>query len=356
MVRSLVWPLRALSGALVLTTGCVELPTDTPIIDQRWVVPSDSTTLSVDRVLPSSVTVVGNSFQVAVPTVNTSQQLAQFCSQCTVGMGAIPKPAFTANIAASAALPSDVAAATLTSGTVVVGITSSLPFDIIRPSATARGVVTIAISNNGALIGTDTIAGSSSSIPPNTRVDRTITLRAGSVLSGPLEVQVRVVSPEGDPVQFAAAQNISVQGVPSNIRVSRATVLLNNRTVSSAATTVDLSDVDDGIRDRTEGGALLVSIANPFALRGNLTLTLSAPGITPVVKALRLEAASPGTTPQRLEFTRDEIRSLFGRDNLSLTVSGPVSGTGTGGAVDVLPGMQAVMSTRFEVAVRLGGN
>ena len=355
MVRSLVWPLRALSGALVLTTGCVELPTDTPIIDQRWVVPSDSTTLSVDRVLPSSVTVVGNSFQVAVPTVNTSQQLAQFCSQCTVGMGAIPKPAFTANIAASAALPSDVAAATLTSGTVVVGITSSLPFDIIRPSATARGVVTIAISNNGALIGTDTIAGSSS-IPPNTRVDRTITLRAGSVLSGPLEVQVRVVSPEGDPVQFAAAQNISVQGVPSNIRVSRATVLLNNRTVSSAATTVDLSDVDDGIRDRTEGGALLVSIANPFALRGNLTLTLSAPGITPVVKALRLEAASPGTTPQRLEFTRDEIRSLFGRDNLSLTVSGPVSGTGTGGAVDVLPGMQAVMSTRFEVAVRLGGN
>jgi hypothetical protein len=75
-----------------------------------------------------------------------------------------------------------------------------------------------------------------------------------------------------------------------------------------------------------------------------------------VVKALRLEAASPGTTPQRLEFTRDEIRSLFGRDNLSLTVSGPVSGTGTGGAVDVLPGMQAVMSTRFEVAVRLGGN
>jgi len=347
--------LCAIAGAIASLTGCIDLPTDSPIVDQRWLVPGDSATLSVDRVLPPTVTVVGNAFQVVIPSVSTTQVLSQLCAQCTVGVGAIPKPAFNATLTAAAALPSDVATATLVSGSVSVGVTNNLPFDPIRPSASARGFVIISLSNRGAVIGTDTISGASTALPPNSRVDRTIALRAGIVLNGAIDAQVRVVSPDGDPTVFASTQNISVQATPTNVRVSRATLLLTNRSVSATPTTVDLSGVDSAISDRTQGGALLVSVTNPFALRGSLTLTISAPGLTSISKPLRLDAGSAASTSQRLDFTRDEIRSLFGRSDLSLTVSGPVTGTGTGGAVDVLPGTQAVMSTRFEVAVRVGG-
>ena len=67
-------------------------------------------------------------------------------------------------------------------------MTNNLPFDPIRPSATARGFVIISLSNSGAVIGTDTISGASAALPPNSRADRTITLRAGTVLNGAIDV------------------------------------------------------------------------------------------------------------------------------------------------------------------------
>lgn len=350
------WTRSVIPGAMILLAGCIDVPTEAPIIDQRWLVPGDSATLSVDRVVPSSVTVVSNTFQVAVPTVTSSQVLSQFCSTCVVGVAGIPKPAFTADISTSANLPSDVSSGTLLSGTVVVGLSTTLPFDPVRPSSTARGLVAITLRNNGVVIGADTLNGATTPLPPNTRVDRTIALRAGAVLSGPINVQVSVVSPAGDPATFASTQNFVVQAVPSNVRLSRATVLLNNFSVSSSATSLDLAGVDSEIRDRTTGGAIVAAIVNPFALSGNMTLTISAPGFTTITKPLRLTANSLSTTSQRLELTRDEIRSMFGRSNLSVVVSGPVSGAGAGGAVEVLPGTQAIMNTRLEVALRVGGN
>lgn len=350
------WTRSVIPGAMILLAGCIEVPTEAPIIDQRWLVPGDSATLSVDRVVPSSVTVVGNAFQVSVPTVTNTQSLAQFCSECVVGVPGVPKPAFTSIISTSASLPSDISSGTLLSGTVIVGLSTTLAFDPVRPSPTARGQVTITLRNNGVVIGADTLNGATTALPPNTRVDRPIALRVGAVLSGPIDVQVTVVSPEGAPTTFASNQNFVLQAVSSNIRVSRATVLLNNFSVSSSATSLDLSGVDSEIRDRTTGGAIVAAITNPFALSGNMTLTISAPGMASITKALRLTANSLSTTSQRLELTRDEIRSLFGRSNLSVVVSGPVTGAGAGGAVEVVPGTLAIMNTRLEVALRVGGN
>ena len=335
--------------------ACVDIPTEAPTLDQRWVIAGDSTTLSVDRVLPGSVIASGNAFVVTIPAVTVTQSVSDFCPQCQVGAVALPKPAFVASFATTASLPADVASATLVSGAVVVSLSHAMLFDPLRPSSTSRGSIVFTISNNGAVIGRDSIDGANLAMPANVRLDRVIGLRAGAVIAGSIDVAVRVLSPAGDPTSFTSGQGITVVATPNAVRIGRATVLLNSRMVTSTATTLDLSGVGSEVRDRVQGGALLIAVTNPFAVRGTMSLTLSGTALAPINKTFRLEASSSGSAEQRLEFTRDELRALLGTSDLRLTITGPVSGTGVGGAAELLPSTQVVVSTKLDVALRVGG-
>ena len=97
--------------ACLLFAGC-EVPTDPPIVEQRWIVPIEETTMSVDELLPTGVVVSGNDFSVSMDPFSSSQALANLCGACTALNGlTTPVPAFTSSFNESEDLPDDVTAA-----------------------------------------------------------------------------------------------------------------------------------------------------------------------------------------------------------------------------------------------------
>ena len=88
-------PPRAVLAALaacVPLPGC-EIPTDVPIVEQRWLIPVEETTLGVDELLPDGVAVSGNDFDVSVDPVSTSETLGALCGiACTWSTPGGPGP------------------------------------------------------------------------------------------------------------------------------------------------------------------------------------------------------------------------------------------------------------------------
>ena len=120
----------AVAGCLFFA-GC-EVPTDPPILEQRWIVPIEETTLSVDQLLPAGVSVSGNSFSVSMDPFSTGQTLGAVCGACAALNGlTAPAPAFSISFDTSENLPADVTAATISSASIEIQIANGFSFDPI---------------------------------------------------------------------------------------------------------------------------------------------------------------------------------------------------------------------------------
>jgi hypothetical protein len=130
---------RMASAATVgclLFVGC-EVPTNPPILEQRWIVPIEEIVLSVDQLLPTGVTEVGSNFSVSLDPFVTTSSLATMCPGCAALNGlTAPAPSFTASLTASENLPTDVSAATISSAEITVAIANGLSFDPIAGGGT----------------------------------------------------------------------------------------------------------------------------------------------------------------------------------------------------------------------------
>jgi len=343
-------PARPLRAALpaVLLAAC-ELPTDIPNWEQRWIVAGDSTAMSVDRLLPSSVTPTADrsAFAVNVDGVDFRQSLGAMCAGCRPLQGAVaPKPAFDFRFADSVRLPDQVAAVTLVAGGVEVRLSHSFSFDPLRPSATARGRLIASLLHGGSTLASVTIRGEDESFPPNTPKIRTLALPSGTSIAGPIRVEVSIESPAGDPARIDTAAVLDVRAAPRDIRVSEARVRVQDKRVDVDAVQVDLQDVEPTIRNRVEGGAFVFELANPFPITGTLELRIQAGGRL-ITKSL---SVSPGPSTQRVSFSRDELRAMFGNRNL-MSASGPVSAAG--GVVAVRPNQILVVKTTIDFLLRI---
>ena len=81
----------AVSAGCLLFAGC-EYPTDLPIVEQRWIVPIEETTLSVEQLLPTGVEVSGSDFSVSIDPFSTSQALGNLCPACVALNGLTASP------------------------------------------------------------------------------------------------------------------------------------------------------------------------------------------------------------------------------------------------------------------------
>ena len=134
---------------------------------------------------------------------------------------------------------------------------------------------------------------------------------------------------------------------PTNLRVASANVAVANRSVTSS-TTIDLADIDSTITNRVTGGALLLSMTNPFNVAGTLQVRLTT-GATTVTKSVALTS---GSSSPSVTFTQSELRSLLGRV-VTLTFSGAVSSTS--GTVNVSPKQAVVVTSRLDLSLEVGG-
>jgi hypothetical protein len=160
---------------------------------------------------------------------------------------------------------------------------------------------------------------------------------------GPLTVAATVTSPQGAPVVINTAQALTILGTLQDVAVSDASVTVAAKAINTSASTFDLSGIDATIRDRLLGGALRLSVANPFGVTGALSLTLAGGGVT-VTKPLALAA---GTSTPSIAFSQQELTSMAGK-NLALTLTGPVSASA---AVRVTPRDRVTVGARLEITM-----
>ena len=347
---------------LVVATAC-DMPTKLPSWDQTWLIPGDSTTVSVSELLPStgevSVSTLNGqkvfALNVASPA-NFTRSLGQVCSACAAANGAtVPKPAFTLVDSTSTTLPNNLVAATVIAGGFDYTITNGFSFDPIKPSAAGApyGYFVIRIMNGTTLVGQDSVNGASVAMGKNgATLQRSVPLNLGGgsltvSSASPLKVYLTLNSPAGDPVTINTSQSFSVSITPSGIAASQAQVNVTNQTVNAAQTTIDLSSVSDAaLINRVQGGTLHLTIDSPFGVQGTLTATFGVPGGQPIVKSIPLTTAAQQSPDVSL--TATELRSLLGH-TANLSVSGTVNAPS--GSVTITPTQVLKVNSTFEIVL-----
>lgn len=329
---------------LALTAAC-DVPTELPKWDTTFVVQAENISLAVTQILPNSVTPANNNsaFQVSLSPSTFSRDLASLCAACVPLNGlTAPKPAFSQTFGTTIALPSQVESAQLTGGSVIVSMSHNFSFDPLRPSATARGSLAITVRSGSTIIGTATVVGTTTAFPPNTPLTVTIPLTAGLVQQA-LSVDVTVDSPQGDNTQMNTNARITATAAPTAVTVSSAQVAVVNKPVTTAPVTLDLTNIDEFVADHVQRGALLLTITNPFAVTGNLTLTMTG-GTRTITKPV---AVTPGTSTVEVPFDQSELQAILGHA-ITLTIAGQVS---AGSPVQVLPTQSVSVISKLKLVI-----
>ena len=352
--------LRAPCAAVLFSAVACGIPTsvpDSPIIDLRWVVPSQSARFTVDNLLPSGVTIIvpdSSGFTIAAAAAAVTRTLSQDCNACVAlnGLNA-PKPAFLANASAGTSLPTDIAAATLVSGSLQVVVQNNYTFDPLRPNPTVgspNGYAVITVSNGNNVIGRDSVNGATTPLPAGTTLTRTIPVSGAVSGTQPLTVAMVLNSPAGENRFIDASKTITVTATPSGLKVANVSVNVVNKKVNSS-TTIDLAGVDSSITNHVQGGSLIVALVNPFTVAGNLTMNLtpSGGGLT-ITKTIALAAGN--STPPPIPFTKDELRSLLGH-TVAVTYTGKMN---SATPVNVSPKQVVVVTTKLDLNLTLGGS
>ncbi len=350
------WRVLATGGLLVAMAAC-DVPTSTPQWDQTWVVPAEDMSLSVAELLPSGVTLTGDSsaFVVNIDGMSDSFTLGEFCSACVFLNGlTVPKPAFDTTLTTTETLPADVVSATAQAGQFRLTVQHSFAFDPLRPSAsdpTNTGFMTIAVRSAGRLVAYDSIDGADpdGAFPPNTARTIVVDVTPGPVADS-LLVEFRINSPAGDPTTINTSQGFYATLNPGTLEISEAEVVVDNMTADGTPTTMDLSGLPDFVVNHVQSGALRFTIDNPFDVSGTFTLTLASPNMAPVVKTLSIV---PGASNPRIDFTGDELQTLLDQESIDVTTAGQV--TASGGTVTVTPRQVMTLKTELEVTNTVGG-
>jgi len=344
--RPATGPVAARLAACALAAGCA-LPTDAPSWETRWSIPAASTDISVRSLLPEGMSVSADSaaFLVAVDPVVLSRTISDDCRACAVLNGqTIAKPDFVLRATGGATLPADVEAARLVAGSAIdVTIENQLGFDPLRVAgAASEGRLIVVVRSGADVVAADTVRSADTPLPAGAVLRRTLPVRQVTV-GRDLAVEAVIESPAGEPVRIDAGRALVVRASASTLRFGDARVRIASRAVQTTALEIDLSGVPDAVRDRVEGGELVLDVDDPMAVRGTLLLELAGDGAR-IEKSVVLD----GSGVRRVAFTRDELATLFGH-RVVLTGRGPVS---TAAPVTVTPRSAVRVRARFDFTLR----
>jgi hypothetical protein len=357
-----------LAIAPVLATLACDVPSaGAPKWNTTWQVPADSGEITVASLLPPSVSIVpvGNTkaFDVELNGATVGQSLRTACSACAAANGLrVAKPAFTLADSSTIALPTDVVSADMVGGAVDYTLTHDFGFDPLVPSSDAnapKGWLVVRVHRGSLVLASDSVNGANLTLPPNVARTRSIVVDASPAaarhVDGPITVSVTLHSPVGDSVTIDDSKSFHVDVAPRDLRVGEARISLPASTPLSRQETVDLSGLGGDVSGRVQGGAVVVTVRNPFAVQGSLTATLTAAGQAPVTRelALPLGGLTSAPTVLRVPLTADELARLMGSNDVTVAVTGSVSAPG--GALTVTPTQVFGVSTMLEVILSTTG-
>lgn len=333
----------ALVGVAALV-GC-DIPTsvpDAPMVEQRWIVPVENTTISVDELLPQGVAPAGEFFGVTIDPFATERTLGSLCATCVNGVTA-PAPSFNATFTVNQTFPSDVVSAVLAGGTVVIAVQNGFSFDPIAGGGSL--VVTLTDGPGGKELGKGTI---STAMTPGSTVTRQISLIEGPV--GPdLVASVVLSSPGGQTATLNTSQTIVVSVQPTTILIASAMVNVANQAVELDAVDMDVSDIDSTISDRIQQGGIKLDFQNPFHVGLTASFDINYPGGT-LRRTVTIDGAAVSSTS--LSYSGDEFRTFLGKDGVTLTGAGSV--TAAPSPILVRPGQTLLIQATLDLTLVIG--
>jgi hypothetical protein len=352
--------------AVAAIGAACDIPSEAPIFQQTWIVPADSVTVSATEIVPAGVTVTGGAtpeFELSTPAINIASTLGAICGQpeCQSPVTAtVPTPAFTSPaglLTASIAFPTGVTSATVIDGLVNVQVTNNLGFDPLRPNGqftAPYGSLDITFTT-GALTYTYTVTGSPTQGMPSGATTPLVFLLAAGTYTDGIDVEIAFDVPAGNAATINSANGLAIAASVQGLAVSQATVAVVDEVVDSEPTEFDLEDID--FEDEVVSGALLLETVNPFTATATLTAVIEAPaqggeGAVTINKAVNIPAqpTSTGTIP----LSQAEIRSLLGKQGVTVRVSGQVDGTGPGNTITVTPTSEIIVRTQLQLILNIG--
>ncbi len=339
--------------AIAALSGC-DVPTELPIIGQRWVIPIEDKSISVAELLPANVDTAGGNFQVDVAPFTLNQTLGGLCGACGPVDGlTVPKPAFNTSYNESGTLPTDVVSAALVSGSVSLAIQNNLGFDPINPAVANPGTMTMTVYDGdilGRVLGQVALAGPTNSLPNGGLTTIPITMTAGTVTPTILTV-IDINSPVGDPVLIDVNAVFDITATVGSILVSSVTIVVDGRAVSIPETTLDVSGIDADLVDNIQSGSLVLDVQNPFGVAIDVVLEIGGPNITTLQRTLNI--GSGPTTSATLSYTGPELQSFLGKTGVFFRGTGTVSSPGV--PATVTPTQEATLDASLDVELELGG-
>lgn len=356
---------RAATFASAAALAACDIPSDPPIFQQTWIVPSDSITVGAAELLPAGMTVTTTAtptFVITTPAAAIATTLGEICGQpaCQTPVTVVaPTPAFATPagmLESSISMPTGVTSVTVTGGTLNVAITNNLGFDPLRPNGAATapyGEMTVSIGN-GALVQDYVFTGTPTNGLANgqTRVF-SLPLPTGTYTSIALELSFDV--PAGAPASMNGSNGLGLSATIQDLAVSNATIEVVGQPVNTDPTEFDLEDVDFG--DDVQSGALLITTSNPFTATAALNVAIEAPaqsgaGAVSITKQLAIPAQPTSTST--IQLTGSEMRSVLGKQGVTIRVTGSVNGTGAGGTIIIAPASRITVRTQVQLTVNIG--
>lgn len=340
-----------LSAALVAVgaAAACDLPTEAPIIEQRWVLPVEETTIGIADLLPASVEDRGDAFRVTLDGAVTSTTLGAACGGCAAANGStVPKPAFSTTLAVSEALPDRVTAVELAGAQIPLVIQNGFGFDPIRPGG-APGSMTIVVRSGatGPVLGQIALDGATTSIPAGGTVTRTLTL-TGTV-TGSIRIEVALESPAGDPVTINTAQTFTVRTQSTVVDVPAVSATVAGESLTIDPVELDTEDIESDITERIVEGGIRLEVENPFGVVVDGTILIDFPGGR-IGKSLTIPG---GSSTQTVSYTGDELRSFIGVDGSVLT--GTFTVADDPGVATLRAGQTLEIKSLIDLTIRIGG-
>lgn len=339
-LRAGALPSVTLAALAALALAACDIPTGPPVITSKWAVPVAGDSVAVADVLPPEVTATPSAFLVHADPAASHTTLGVLCGDgCAEVEGQyVPKPAFAGTTTTDVPLPATVGSVTLgAGGTIDLRLDNGFGFDPLRPSASARGRLIVAVASQGRTITADTADGAAVALPSGGALVRRLPLPAGAVLAGAVRVTVTLESPAGDPATIDGAEAFVVTATPGTIAATAAAVVVDRQPVGFTTAPFRFDGVDQEVRDRIDGATLALDLTNPIHVAGTLAVRLVDPASgAPVVdaKAVTLSGADETLT---LQLDAAEIARVLDAGRVALAVEGEVSATAADRLASVLP-------------------
>ncbi len=328
-------------GSMVL--AACDIPTEAPILEHRWILPVENTTVSVAEMLPSGVTVSGTRFAVSISPQTTTTSLGTVCPPCVPFNGqAGVVPLFNTTIITTTTMPANVTSAVIASGSVQVVVQNGFSFD---PTA-GGGSVTVTLTSGGTTLGTTTINSASGGLPAFQ--SRTLSIPIVGTVGSSLTATTVIDSKGGQTTTINTSQQLTVRATPQAILISSARVNVAGKTVAFAD--VDVPNLSDGIVDVLEEGALILDITNPFGVGISVRLDIKVPGGPTVTRTVAITSAATSTV--RIAYTGAELKSFLSRENVTMSGTGTVSSSA--GAITVTPAQKVEIKAKLDVTFLIG--